>query len=373
MIASTQDILDDLRQGKMVILVDAEDRENEGDLLIASQFVAPEHINFMAREGRGLICLTLREDRCHRLGLHMMTSRNNSRYDTAFTVSIEAASGVSTGISAADRAKTIHAAIAHDADQHAVVQPGHIFPVRACEGGVLVRAGHTEAGCDLPELAGLFPSSVICEIMNADGSMARLPDLERFAQQHGLRIGSIADLIHHRSQHESLVRHRSRKLTHTASGTFTLHAFDDLIHHVTHYALVHGEIVADQETVVRVHEPTVVTDWIDPLSSKHSWPLLSALAYVQKQQAGVAVLLTHVGEHQQDQQERFHWDQKTFGVGAQILRALGVGRMCLLSRDVRLPSMVGFGLEITGCLSFEDVMPNHCDPLSLTARNEYIA
>src|SRR5258707_11082153 len=259
-LASTPEIIAELKAGRMVILVDEEDRENEGDLVIAADFVTPEAINFMARHGRGLICLTLTQERCRQLNLPPMTHRNGTQYGTAFTVSIEAAEGVTTGISASDRARTIAAAVAHDARPEHIVQPGHVFPIQAQPGGVLVRAGHTEAGCDFTALAGLTPAAGICEILKDDGSMARLADLVDFARLHGLKIGAITDLIHYRSQTERLIERVGERPILTAEGEFRLVTFRDKLTDATHLALVRGEIAPDRETLVRVHDPLSVVE-----------------------------------------------------------------------------------------------------------------
>src|SRR5438093_6481727 len=247
-------IIDEIKAGRMVVLVDEEDRENEGDLVLAAEHVTPEAINFMAKHGRGLICLTLTRDRCERLQLPPMASRNGTRHGTAFTVSIEAATGVTTGISAADRARTVAAAVAKEAKASDLVQPGHIFPLQAQDGGVLMRAGHTEAGCDLAGMAGLEPAAVICEIMKDDGTMARLPDLEIFAKEHGLKIGTIADLIEYRSRNETLIERVNRRKLLTAQGEFDCSAFRDRAGGL-HLALTRGSWTADDEVLVRVHEP----------------------------------------------------------------------------------------------------------------------
>jgi 3,4-dihydroxy 2-butanone 4-phosphate synthase/GTP cyclohydrolase II len=262
-ISTIPEIIAEIRDGRMVILVDEEDRENEGDLLLAAQFATPENINFMARYGRGLICLTLTAARCEQLNLPPMVGANRSRLGTNFTVSIEAAEGVTTGISAADRAKTIRAAVAKQATPADIVQPGHIFPLMAEDGGVLVRAGHTEAGSDLAAMAGLEPAAVICEILREDGEMARLPDLIEFAGEHGLKIGTIADLIHHRSQTESLIERAIQRPIETAFGPFELIAYREKISGETHLALIKGELKPGEETLVRVHEPLSVADVID--------------------------------------------------------------------------------------------------------------
>lgn len=362
-ISPVEDIVADIRSGRMVILVDEEDRENEGDLVLAADFVTPEAINFMAKFGRGLICLTLTHDRCKQLSLPLMVSSNGSSHGTNFTVSIEAAEGVSTGISAADRALTIKKAVAYNAKPADLVQPGHIFPLMAQPGGVLVRAGHTEAGCDLALLAGLTPASVICEIMNDDGTMARLPELLEFAQLHGLKIGTIADLIQYRSSTETLVEHVGRRKVQTFAGEFDLHVFRDKMTADCHLALTLGTICPEAETLVRVHEPLSVLDWLDLGESWHSWSVPTTLARIREAGSGVIVLL-HRDETGADicaralpelQLEQPHkWDMRTYGIGAQMLKSLGVGRMRLMSPERKIPSMAGFGLEITGFLASEN-------------------
>jgi len=354
-LASTLEIIEELKAGRMVVLVDEEDRENEGDLVMAAEFATPDAINFMAKYGRGLICLTLTDERCRQLGLKQMVSDNMTPHGTAFTVSIEAAEGVTTGISAADRAVTIQAAVKRDAKATDIIQPGHIFPLRAQPGGVLVRAGHTEAGCDLAGLAGLEPASVICEILKDDGTMARLPDLVPFAQEHGLKIGAIADLIHYRNQTESLVERAADRLIQTVYGAFRLVAYRDKCAKETHLALVKGEIHADQETLVRVHEPLSVMDFLDVTGGGHSWPILGAMERIAESQCGVIVLL-HRPETADALLERIHpapsvsrkYDLRDYGIGAQILRDLGVGKMKLLASPRKMPAMDGFGLEVTG-------------------------
>src|SRR5918911_3308404 len=289
-ISPVPELIAELAAGRMVILVDEEDRENEGDLVLAADFVTPEAINFMAKYGRGLICLTLTEERCNQLNLPMMTSRNGTKHGTAFTVSIEAAEGVTTGISAADRARTIKAAVARDARPSDLVQPGHVFPLQAQDGGVLMRAGHTEAGCDLAGMAGLTPAAVICEIMKDDGTMARLPDLEVFAKEHGLKIGTIADLIEYRSRNETLIERVSRRKLTTLQGEFDCSAFRDRTGGL-HLALTHGKWTPHDEVLVRVHEPLSVMDLLDAGQCGHSWPLPKALATLQAAERGAAVLL----------------------------------------------------------------------------------
>ena len=276
-LAPTQEIIAELRAGRMVILVDEEDRENEGDLVIAADHVSPEAINFMAKHGRGLICLTLTRERCQQINLPLMVRDNGTSMGTNFTVSIEAASGVTTGISAADRAHTISVAVAAKAKPNDLVQPGHIFPLMAQPGGVLIRSGHTEAGCDLAALAGCSPTSVICEIMKDDGTMARLPDLLEFAKEHQLKIGSIADLIQYRSQHESIVIREGEREFATPWGNFQGIIYRDTPSSCIHIALVKGKPSENQETLVRVHEPLTVLDFLEAKSSTHSWPLAQAL------------------------------------------------------------------------------------------------
>lgn len=364
-ISPVNDIVADLRAGRMVILVDEEDRENEGDLVLAADHVTPEAINFMARFGRGLICLTLTRERCEYLRLPPMAARNGTVYSTAFTVSIEAAEGVTTGISAADRARTVQVAVAPGSQPHDLVQPGHIFPLQAVDGGVLMRAGHTEAGCDLAAMAGCSPAAVICEIMNDDGTMARLPDLQRFAAEHGLKIGTIADLIHHRSSTESLVEKVGTRVLTTPHGEFTAHAFRDKPSQGVHLALVRGRWAEGDEVPVRVHEPLSVLDLLEAGRTMHSWDLSGSLAYLAQRGQGVAVLLNagesadqlltqFEGRAQASQApQRGRMDLRTYGIGAQILRSCGVQRMKLMGKPRRMPSMTGYGLEITGYIPKE--------------------
>jgi len=362
-ISSVEDIVADLRAARMVILIDEEDRENEGDLILASDHVTPQAINFMARFGRGLICLTLTRERCARLQLPPMSVRNGDKKGTAFTVSIEAAEGVSTGISAADRARTVEAAVARDAVPADLVQPGHIFPLQAVDGGVLMRAGHTEAGCDLAQLAGCSPSAVICEIMKDDGTMARLPDLQLFAAEHGLKIGTIASLIEYRSRVESLLERVGTRNIETAYGGFIAHAFRDKPGNGVHLALVRGQWGADDTVPVRVHEPLSVLDALEINRAMHSWSLDACLARIAQLDKGVVVLL-NCGESAEQMlaqfegtarashgPERGRMDLRTYGIGAQILRECGVQRMELMGNPRRLPSMNGYGLEITGYIT----------------------
>lgn len=350
------ELIKDLASGKLVILVDEEDRENEGDLLLAAEFVTADAINFMARHGRGLICLTLTEARCRELDLPLMAARNCSVLRTNFTVSIDAAEGITTGISAHDRARTIEAAVKQGVDD--IVQPGHIFPLQSQPGGVLARAGHTEAGCDLAKLAGLIPAAVICEILRDDGEVARLPELLVFGKQHGLKIGAIADLIRYRAHTESLVERVVSRPIETARGEFTLHVYRQLTSGATHLALVKGKIEAGEETLVRVHEPLSVIDLLDAGSARHSWNFNEALKVISESSAGAIVLL-HRPETAAELLERAKpakakppekMDLRDYGIGAQILKDLGVGKMRLLAAPRKMPSMAGFGLEITGYL-----------------------
>jgi 3,4-dihydroxy 2-butanone 4-phosphate synthase/GTP cyclohydrolase II len=364
-ISPVEEIVAEMKAGRMVILVDEEDRENEGDLVLAADHVSAEAINFMAKHGRGLICLTLTRERCEYLKLPPMAARNGTVYSTAFTVSIEAAEGVTTGISAADRAHTIAVAVAKDAQPTDLVQPGHVFPLQAVDGGVLMRAGHTEAGCDLAAMAGCSPSAVICEIMKDDGTMARLPDLQVFAAEHGLKIGTIADLIEHRSRTESLVQRVGSRPLQTAHGLFTAHAYREPNSNAVHLALVLGTVQADREVLVRVHEPLSVFDALEAHRQMHSWGLDAALSRIAQEDAGVVVLL-NCGEsadqvlsqfngtaRASNAPERGRTDLRTYGVGAQILRDCGVHKMRLMGKPLRLPSMTGYGLEITGYLAKE--------------------
>lgn len=371
-ISSTLEIVEELRNGRMVILVDEEDRENEGDLVMAADFVTPDAINFMARFGRGLICLTLTEERCQQLGLRPMVTRNGASHGTNFTVSIEAAEGVSTGISAADRAHTIRTAVARNAKADDLVQPGHVFPLSAVKGGVLMRAGHTEAGCDLASMAGLTPASVICEIMNDDGTMARLPDLMEFAKVHGLKIGTIADLIHYRSAHETLVEVVHERVLNTSEGPIRAIALRDKPTGSAHLALVHGDINPGVETLVRVHEPLSVIDLLESTLSTHSYSIPAALKAIKAAQQGVLVLLNcnqsadglfsqfRALDDVQQQGDAYlrnvphaKMDLRTYGIGAQILRMLNVGKMRLLASPRKMPSMAGFELQVSGYVNKE--------------------
>ena len=359
---STEEIINDIRDGKMVILMDDEDRENEGDLIMAASQVRAEDINFMARHGRGLICLTVTQKRCEQLRLPLMVDDNNAAYATNFTVSIEAAEGVTTGISAADRAVTIQAAVAPDANPEDIVQPGHIFPIMAQPGGVLNRAGHTEAGCDLARLAGLEPASVIVEILNEDGSMARRPDLEKVAAEFDLKIGTIADLIRYRLENERSVDRVSECLLKNDIGEFKLVTYRDRLDDKIHFALVKGQIRRDQPALVRVHMPHYLSDVLGMQRSDSSWPVENAMRLIHDAGEGVIVLLGQTESqidlmqrvkhyHEEDEGEfsvkhESSPDLRTYGVGAQILLDLGVRKMRVIGAPMRMHGLSGFGLEV---------------------------
>jgi len=359
---STKEIIEDLRQGKIVIIMDDEDRENEGDLLIAGDKVTPEAINFMARFGRGLICLTLTEERCQQLHLPMMVSDQDVQHATNFTVSIEAAEGVTTGISAADRATTIMAAVAADAKPEDLNQPGHVFPLMAQPGGVLVRAGHTEAGCDLARLAGLSPTSVIVEILNDDGTMARRPDLEIFAEEHGLKIGTIAGLIEYRVSNEKTVERVTECHLPTRYGEFNLVAYQDCIDDELHLALVLGEVDPEKPILVRVHMQNSLNDLFGTTRIDQGLPLCKAMNWISEAGEGVIVVLRNhdssreiiqrMGDYQIHEKKGKApkrdkgKELRTFGVGAQILSDLGVRKMRVLSAPKSIHGISGFGLEV---------------------------
>ncbi len=352
---TTEEIIDDIRQGKMVIIMDDEDRENEGDLLMAAEKVTPEAINFMARYGRGLICLTLTKERCEQLRLPLMVGGADVMQSTNFTVSIEAAEGVTTGISAADRAVTVLAAVKPDAGPQDIVQPGHIFPLMAQPGGVLVRAGHTEAGCDLARLAGLDPSAVIVEILNEDGTMARRPDLEKFAAEHNLKIGTIEDLISYKIKHEKTVERLAVTDFESHYGQFKLMAYQNTLDGAVHFAIVKGEIRADEPVLVRVH---MENKMLDLFASKHEtgWPLDDALRRIGEADKGVVVVLSNrheekqilrwMAEHNKQKPCEKAYDMRTDGVGAQILMDVGVHKMKLMSAPKVIHGLAGFGLEV---------------------------
>jgi len=358
---TTAEIIEDIRQGKMVILMDDEDRENEGDLIIAAEKVRSEDINFMATHARGLICLTLTQEHCKHLNLPLMVQDNGAQFSTHFTVSIEAAEGVTTGISAADRAHTVRTAVAADASAEDIVQPGHIFPLMAQPGGVLIRAGHTEAGCDLARLAGCTPAAAIVEIMNDDGTMARRPDLEKFAEKHQLKIGTIADLIHYRTLNEHTVERSGEYQLPTEYGTFNVSCYTDTTQGGTHLALAMGEFEQDQPTLVRVHMADPLRDVIGVYNHEDpKWSLRSSLKRVAEEGKGVVVLL---GDSDPDDLsacleaylnkrplKNINTDGAgaylTIGTGSQILRDLGIGKMRLLSAPTKFNALSGFDLEI---------------------------
>ena len=365
---TTEELIEEIRAGRMVILMDDEDRENEGDLVMAAAHVRPEDINFMASHGRGLICLTLTHERCEQLALPLMVRRNVSLHSTNFTLSIEAAEGVTTGISAHDRARTVQAAVHPDAAPADIVQPGHIFPLMAQPGGVLTRAGHTEAGCDLARLAGLEPAAVIVEILNEDGSMARRPDLELYAQKHGLKMGTIESLIRYRIENEKTVVPVSQCELATQYGVFRLHAYQDKIDGAVHLALVMGDIDPQQPVLVRVHMQNTLTDLVAAKTTGSHWPLRDALQRIAGEGRGVVVILRW--EHQDEllqQIREYHMpvqepiarkqepdELRTYGVGAQIIADLGVKRMRVLSAPKIVHGIAGFGLEVV------EYIPSNC-------------
>ncbi len=368
---SIEEIIADIRQGKMVILMDDEDRENEGDLIMAASNVQPEDINFMARYGRGLICLTLTKQRCEQLNLPLMVNENNATLATNFTVSIEAAKGVTTGISAADRATTVLAAVQKDAKPSDLVQPGHIFPLMAQPGGVLRRAGHTEAGCDLARLADSDEAAaVIVEILNEDGTMARRPDLEKFAKLHDLKIGTIADLIHFRVEHEKTVTRLSSCRWPTEFGDFQLIVYQDGIDDTLHFALVKGEIQSSEPVLVRVHIRNALCDLTSSVREECGWPLRDALKRVAEEESGVVIILHQQEDAQstinrllyccrQDEGEELPaqppgHDLRTHGLGAQILLDLGVRKMRVLSAPKKMHALSGFGLEVVDYVTNEN-------------------
>jgi 3,4-dihydroxy 2-butanone 4-phosphate synthase/GTP cyclohydrolase II len=347
-ISPVAEVIAAIRAGEIVILVDDEDRENEGDLVFAADFVTPAKINFLAKHGRGLVCMPITEEHANRLGLRPMVEQNRSRHGTNFTVSIEAAEGIATGISAHDRALTIKVACTKDAKSDDIVQPGHVFPLIAHPGGVLVRAGHTEACCDLARLAGLTPAAVLCEIMSDDGTMARLPDLVQVAAQHKLKIGTIADLIEYRSRNESLVKREFERDIETPWGRFHLVSYRDLAVGSLHMALVAGQPDVKAETLVRVHEPLSILDLLDSAKSTHSWGVGEALKKLDEAGCGVMVLMNCSQAEPAAPKAGRGMDLRLYGIGAQILRDLGVGKMRLMAAPRKMPSMTGFGLEVTG-------------------------
>jgi 3,4-dihydroxy 2-butanone 4-phosphate synthase/GTP cyclohydrolase II len=357
-----EDIIADIRAGKMVIMVDDENRENEGDLLMAAEKVRPEDINYMATHGRGLICLTLSRERCAQLRLPLMVSETDQYHGTNFTISIEAVEGITTGISAHDRARTVQAAVATDARPEDLSQPGHVFPVMAQPGGVLTRAGHTEAGCDLARLAGLKSAAVIVEILNEDGSMARRPDLEKFARSHDIRIGTIADLIRYRLEKERNVERIAERHIDSEHGKFKMICYDDRINQAVHVALIAGDLSKVANPLVRVHLQDTLGDVIGVKSRALGWPLDSAISRIAKEEAGVVVVLREQETSRDFMDSVEALDRRddelgarrggesvfrTYGVGAQILRDLGLSKIRVLSAPKQMHAISGFDLEIT--------------------------
>ncbi|MDE0743293.1 MAG: bifunctional 3,4-dihydroxy-2-butanone-4-phosphate synthase/GTP cyclohydrolase II [Woeseiaceae bacterium] len=359
--ADIEDIIADLKQGKMVIMVDDENRENEGDLIMAAEKVRPEDINYMARYGRGLICLTLTRERCAQLRLPLMVEETDQHHATNFTVSIEATEGITTGISAHDRAKTVQAAVAKNATPDQLSQPGHIFPIMAQPGGVLTRAGHTEAGCDLARLAGFEPAATIVEILNEDGSMARRPDLEEFARKHDIRIGTIADLIRYRLEKERFVERIAKKAVITDYGDFTLYCYDDQVSQSVHVALVKGDLSKHESPLVRVHIQDTLGDILGVQATALGWPVTNAIRRISEEETGIVIILREQESSrdlmdavenlslQADElnEKRIDDGLRTYGVGAQILRDLGVKQMRVLSAPKQMYAISGFDLKIT--------------------------
>jgi len=357
-----EEILEDIAEGKMVIIVDDEDRENEGDFLMAASKVRPEDINFMATHGRGLVCMPITAERCKQLNLPLMVSEKDNQEELAtnFTVSIEASSGVTTGISAYDRSLTIRAAVAPDADKTSIVQPGHIFPLMAQPGGVLTRAGHTEAGCDLAKLAGLEPAAAIVEILNEDGSMARRDDLMKIAAQHDLKIGTIEDLIRYRVQTEKTIKREHEVVLNTEFGEFNAVAYSDETSNQTHLALVKGDISSVKAPLVRVHLEDPLCDSLALNEEGCGWPLRNVMKTMEDEGDGVIVILRGLvqadtskrlkeldsNHERQPEQDDSPSELKTFGIGAQILSDLGVSQMRVMSAPMTLHGLAGFGLEI---------------------------
>lgn len=375
-INSVEEILADIRQGKMVILMDDEDRENEGDLIIAAECITPEIINFMAVHARGLICLTLTHERCEQLKLPLMVNNNGTVYSTNFTLSIEAAEGVTTGISAADRALTVKRAVAANAKPEDLVQPGHIFPLMARPGGVLSRAGHTEAGCDLARMAGYEAASVIVEIMNDDGTMARRPDLEKFAEKHGLKIGTIADLIHYRTLNETTVERESEQSIDTEAGPFKMITYRDTVHGLSHLAFIKGNPNGDEPTLVRVHIADPARDLVGLTTDadKQRWSMSKAMNFIGKAGEGVVLLIDTLDKprdmasrieaalnppHGKGADKSGSGTYLTVGTGSQILRDLGIRKMRLLSSPMKF-SVTGFDLEAVEFIPCDGTTNENC-------------
>jgi 3,4-dihydroxy 2-butanone 4-phosphate synthase/GTP cyclohydrolase II len=389
--ATIPEAVDDVRAGRMIIIVDDEDRENEGDLVCAAEKITPEMVNFMAKHGRGLVCLSLTEERCDELQLLLQVSDNTSKFGTAFTVSIDARDGVTTGISAADRARTILTAVDPNTKPSDLVRPGHVFPLRARQGGVLVRPGQTEASVDIARMAGLKPAGVICEIMNDDGTMARLPDLMKFAEQHGLKIITVADLIRYRMEHEALVRLVGETIIPTVYGDFRAMAFESVMNGAIHLAMVKGTISPDEPMLVRVHTQSIISDVFGVLLDDAGLQLYGALECIAAEGRGVLLYLIKEEDHGPglvNQLRVYHliregsppqdavasvglkWDMRDYGIGAQILHEVGVRRMRLLTNHPKkLAALAGFGLEVVECLpitapareQYEDILPAKLD------------
>jgi len=371
---STRELLDDIRDGRMVVVMDDEDRENEGDLVMAASKVRPEDINFMARFGRGLICLPLTRERCQQLRLPLMVNENQARFATNFTVSIEAAEGITTGISAYDRAHTIRTAVRPDASVQDLSQPGHVFPLMSQPGGVLTRAGHTEASVDMAMLAGLEPAAVLVEILNEDGTMARRLELEKFAREHSLKIGTIADLIHYRMQTEKSVRHISTHEVNTDYGPFKLHTYRDLIEQRLHLVLMRGTANPEEPFLVRVHVQNPLSDVLTIQRPDFGMPLRSALAEIAAVNSGMVLVL---GGHKDEDEllrqiqqipepaiapsgdDRRSRELRTYGIGAQIIADMGVRKMRVLSAPWKLTGLAGFGLEV---VEYIDTLGDVGDP-----------
>ena len=361
-INTIEEILEDFRRGKMVLIMDDQDRENEGDLIIAADLVTPEHITFFARHACGLICLTLTEERAEQLQLPLMVEKNKSMHETNFTVSIEAAEDISTGISAADRAKTVRTAVAKNAVPDDLVQPGHIFPLIAQPGGVLTRAGHTEAGCDLARMAGYEPASVIVEVMNEDGTMAKRPDLENFADKHKIKIGTIADLIQYRNLYDTTIEQVDERTVTTTQGDFLLKTYKDNISDCVHYALIRGTIAEDEPCLVRVHVLNTLRDLLHTTRPGYSdtWSLMDAMSHIAEAGEGVIVLIGQEFNQADELAQVAHFPEippiqrhtseagvyRVVGTGSQILRHVGVGKMRLLSSPTRFNAISGFNLEV---------------------------
>jgi 3,4-dihydroxy 2-butanone 4-phosphate synthase/GTP cyclohydrolase II len=361
-ISSVEDILDDFRQGKMVLIMDDEDRENEGDLIIAADVITPEHVTFFARHACGLICLTLTEERARQLNLPLMVQNNSSLHETNFTVSIEAADGITTGISAADRAKTVRLAVAKNARPDDLVMPGHIFPLIAKRGGVLTRAGHTEAGCDLARMAGYEPAAVIVEVMNEDGTMAKRPELEAFAEAHNIRLGTIADLIQYRTLYDKTIELVDEKVIDTAHGEFQLRTYTDRVSDCVHYAVIKGEVHEDLPCLVRVQTLNTLRDIIgtERPGFKKSWSLTESMARIHQEGQGVIVVVGQEASQAESLAQVEHFPDtpplervntelgvyRLIGTGSQILRDIGVGKMRLLSSPTRFNAISGFHLEV---------------------------